>query len=169
MSNTEKKTDPLAERAYGAKTAYMTSCSYLQEMIKEMGPDRTYALMTASDSERGKKVGKMIREQEGGEEFDLDKILNTILKMANDIGASDTVLDVTENKAVTVTEFGRCPIYEAAKEIGMNDKEIEAMCRAGSLPFLNSVVKEFNKDFCYRVTAFRSKEHGGCVEEIAHV
>jgi hypothetical protein len=48
----------------------------------------------------------------------------------------------------------------------MEDGEIERLCRASSLVFLNTVVKQLNPKLKYIVSTFRSEEYGGCVEEI---
>jgi hypothetical protein len=86
--------------------------------------------------------------------------------MASDIGGQDTIMYETDTHAATVTKFGKCPVYEGAKAAGMEDGEIERLCRASSLVFLNTVVKQLNPKLKYIVSAFRSEEYGGCVEEI---
>lgn len=150
----------------GAKTAYMDFYAYIDETIKEFGMDRICALMTKSDEARGVKVGKMIKEQAGGKVFDANETAQTILDMAKEIGATDDVLEKSTDKVVTVTKFGNCPLYEAAKETGMDDKTIETLCHAGALVFFDNMVKQLNPKLSYRLRSFRSVDDGGCVEEI---
>lgn len=150
----------------GAKTAYLSCFSYINALINEVGIEQAFALMTKSDKPRGIGVGNEIKAEAGGKDFTIKETLETITEMAKDIGGIDVLLELTDSKAVTLTAFGKCPIYEAAKQIGMDDKTIEALCRASSLVFLDSVVNQLNPKLRYKVSHFRSEEYGGCVEEI---
>lgn len=150
----------------GAMTAYVDYYTYIRTLIDGLGTEETFAFMTKADLKRGSDVGRKIKEEAEGKEFSISEALHTIIDMAKGIGATDTILEDTDHRGATVTNFGDCPIYEAAKETGMEDSMIEAMCRAGACVFLDSVVKQLNPKLVYRVSEFRSEEHGGCVEEI---
>lgn len=150
----------------GAETAYMSSCSYIKSVMETIGVEETLNLMQQTDEKRGIQVGKAMKAELGNRDLDMDELLEVIVKMAKDIGGMDTIIEKTPEKAVTVTGMGKCPIYEAAKSIGMSDSEIEKMCRASSAVFLDKVVEQLNPKFTYQVKKFRSLEDGGCVEEI---
>lgn len=152
----------------GAKIVYTDYYTYFNTVAQEIGIDRALSLMTKSDEARGIKIGKKIKDEAGGEVFSLEKAAKTIIRMAKGIGGIHHVIEKNEdpNKVVTVTKFGKCPVYEAAKEIGLDDQTIEAMCRAGSLRFLDEVAKQLNPELSYRLRVFRSAKYGGCVEEI---
>lgn len=150
----------------GAKTAYIDFYAYINTAMQELGMGRACALMTRSDEIRGVKVGQLIKEQSGGKTFDAEAAAETILDMAQQIGATDDVLEKSPEKVVTVTKFGNCPLYEAAKATGMDDKTIETLCHAGALVFFDNMVKQLNPDLSYRLRKFRSVADGGCVEEI---
>lgn len=150
----------------GAVDVYRSYFGCMNTMIQELGAEKVLAMMSESDKNRGIQVGQEIRASSGGEDFDIPKALYTIIDMASDIGGQDTILDVSDTHGATVTKFGKCPVYEGAKALGMDDTEIEQICRASSLVFLNSVVKQLNPKLKYVVSAFRSEEYGGCVEEI---
>lgn len=150
----------------GAKTAYLSCFSYINMLIEKEGIEQAFALMSQSDKPRGINVGKEIKAEAGGKDFTVKETLETITEMAKDIGGIDILLELTDAKAVTLTKFGNCPVYEAAKQIGMDDKTIEAMCRASSLVFLDNVVNQLNPKLRYSVSHFRSEEYGGCIEEI---
>jgi len=150
----------------GAKIAYTDFYTYIDNAIQGLGMKRTCALMTKSDEARGVKVGKMIKSQAGGKVFDANEASQTILDMAKEIGATDDVLEKSPEKVVTVTKFGNCPLYEAAKATGMDDKTIETLCHAGALVFFDNMVKQLNPNLSYRLRKFRSVDDGGCVEEI---
>lgn len=150
----------------GAVDVYRSYFGCINTMIQELGAEKVLAMMSESDKQHGIQAGQEIRAGSGGEDFDIPKALHTIIDMAGDIGGKDTILDVSDTHGSTVTKFGKCPVYEGAKAVGMDDAEIEQICRAGSLVFLNSVVKQLNPKLKYKVSAFRSEEYGGCVEEI---
>lgn len=150
----------------GAKVAYTAYFSYVNTVMKEFGKEKALELMTKSDTARGIKAGAEIREGAGGKDFTVCETLDTIVEMAKGIGGIDDILEREEDYAKTVTGLGKCPVYEAGKANGMDDEMIEALCRASSLAFLNNVVQQLNPGLCYEVSAFRSEEAGGCVEEI---
>jgi len=150
----------------GAKIAYTDYYTCFKTVVQEIGMVRALSLMTKSDEARGIKIGKMIRHEAGGKVFGLEKAAETIINMAKGIGGIDDVLEKNPEMVVTLTRFGNCPVYEAAKEVGLDDKTIEAMCRAGSLRFLDEVAKQLNPKISYRLREFRSEACGGCVEEI---
>ena len=152
----------------GATVAYTAYFSYVKTLMNEMGKEKALAYMMQSDTERGTKAGAEIKAEAGGKDFSVKETMETIVEMAKGIGGIDTVLEVTDDRAKTVTAFGKCPVYEAGKAVGMEDEEIETLCRASSLPFLDSVVRQLNPNLCYTVTGFRSEEYQGCVEEIVH-
>jgi hypothetical protein len=150
----------------GAKTAYTDYYTCFKTVVQEIGMVRALSLMTKSDEARGIEIGKKIKDEAGGKVFGLEKAAETIINMAKGIGGIDDVLKKGPKKVVTLTKFGNCPVYDAAKEVGLDDKTIEAMCHAGSLRFLDEVVKQLNPKLSYRLREFRSADYGGCVEEI---
>ncbi len=161
MSNT-----PMEERFIGASTAYIPYCAYVDELIKSIGKERTFELLSSSEKSRGTRVGKSVKEENPDVQYDLKKVMETIVEMASQIAGIDKVIELNDQRAVTVTEFGKCPVYEAAHSFGIPDEQIEELCRAGSLVFLDNVVKQLNPNLTYKVREFRSEKYKGCVEEI---
>jgi hypothetical protein len=150
----------------GAKTAYTDYYTCFNTVAKKIGMASALSLMTKSDVARGKEIGKKIKDEAGGKVFGLEEAADIIINMAKGIGGIDDVLEKGPKKIVTLTKFGNCPVYEAAKEVGLDDNTIEAMCRAGSRRFLDEVAKQLNPELSYRLREFRSEVCGGCVEEI---
>lgn len=62
--------------------------------------------MSQSDKPRGIGVGKEIKAEAGGKDFTVKETLETITEMAKHIGGIDILLELTDSKAVTLTEFG---------------------------------------------------------------
>lgn len=150
----------------GAKVAYMAYFSYVKTVMEKLGEEEALRLMTISDQARGQKAGREIRGTQPA--YTLEKTMETIVKMAKGIGGIDTVIEQDDRHICTLTAMGKCPTYEAGHEIGMSDEQIEKICRASSLAFLNSVVQELNPELCYQVRSFQDQEQRGCVEEIAY-
>ena len=161
---TEEKKDVFS----GATIAYTAYFSYVKEVINEFGKEKALELMTRSDTARGIRAGAEIKEMEGGKDFSVEETKNMIVEMAAGIGGVDITIEESEECAKTVTEMGKCPVYEAGKANGLDDEMIEALCRASSLAFLNNVVKQLNPKLYYDVTAFRSEKYNGCLEEIRY-
>ncbi|MCH5276150.1 MAG: L-2-amino-thiazoline-4-carboxylic acid hydrolase [Lachnospiraceae bacterium] len=150
----------------GATVAYTAYFDYVRTLINEIGKEKALAYMAQSDTARGTKAGAEIKAQAGGKDFSAKEAIETIVEMAKGVGGIDEIIEKTDDYAKSVTAFGKCPVYEAGKAIGMEDEEIETLCRASSLHFLDSVVRQLNPNLCYKVTAFRSEKDKGCVEEI---
>lgn len=150
----------------GATMAYTNYYSFIKTLINEFGKEKTFALMTKSDEERGIRVGKAMKSEAGDKKFDIYETLLTIVDMASEIGGIDRIVAKTKDRVATVTQFGDCPVYEAAKATGMDDQMIEEMCRASACVFLDNVVRQLNPDLTYKVSKFRDAECKGCLEEI---
>jgi hypothetical protein len=76
--------------------------------------------------------------------------------------------EVIEESAQRITsKIGRCPLYEAAQELGMDGATIEAICRASALRYMDTMVKQWNPHLSYRLSEFRPSADGCCVEEVA--
>lgn len=150
----------------GATVAYTAYFSYVNKLIEKLGREKALAVMTESDTARGIKAGSEIKAEAGGKDFTVLETMDTIVEMAKGIGGIDTVLEITEDHARTLTALGKCPVYQAGKNAGMDDELIESVCRASSLAFLNNVVQQLNPALKYDVIAFRSEKDRGCIEEI---
>lgn len=150
----------------GAKVAYMAYFSYVKTVIDKFGEEEALNLMTVSDTARGTKAGREIRG--GNPPFSLEKTRDTIIEMAKGIGGIDTIIEQDDRHVCTLTALGKCPVYDAAHDIGISDEMIEKLCRASSLAFLDSVVQALNPEFCYKVRDFHDSEQGGCTEEITY-
>ena len=64
-------------------------------------------------------------------------------------------------------KVGRCPVYEAARTLGIQPDAIESLCRSGALRFMDSMVKQLNPDLKYDLKKFRSSDEGFCEEIIS--
>lgn len=150
----------------GAKIAYTQLYAYVNAVSEEIGMERALAILTKTNEEMGTEAGKRIKEQSGTEIYDVKKTALKIMKVAKGIGSIDEIVEESPEKVVTMTASGKCTNYEAAKAAGLDDQKIEAICGAGSLHFLNALVKQLNPDLSYQLGKFRSSPDDCCLENI---
>ena len=65
-----------------------------------------------------------------------------------------------------VFKIYKCPVYEAGQMLGLDASTIEAQCRAGSIPFMDNMVKQLNPKLGCQLKKFRSTADDFCEEEI---
>ena len=148
----------------GAKMAYTSFFAYLNTVAQEIGMERALALITKTDEATGAKAGKMIKDQAGVEELDAKAAVLQAINFIKGIGIISEVIEESPQKVVY--KCGRCPLYEAAQEVGMDAETIETLCRAGGLKFMETMFKQFNPNLNYRLRKFRSAADDFCEEEI---
>jgi len=148
----------------GAKTALIFLNAYLNVVAQEIGMERAIALQTKMCESMGAMQGKMMKEQSGIKEFDAKAAWSLVKNLKESLGESYEVLE--ESPQRVVVSNGRCPIYEAARTLGMDAKTIETGCRAGPMRFMDAVAKQLNPSLNLRVRKFRSTPDGFCEEEI---
>lgn len=71
-----------------------------------------------------------------------------------------------ENPDKITCKVGRCPVYEAADMLGMDNNAIEAGCRAGAITFMDSAAKQLNPKLSYKLIKFRSSADDCCEESV---
>ena len=149
----------------GAKNGLAFYFAYLNTVAQETGMDHAAALLTKSEEVMGAMQGRMIKEQAGIEDCDAK---TAYLLAANSIkegmGVTFRALEASPQRAVF--KIGKCPVYEAAQMAGMDNETIEAFCHAGSLRFMDSMVKQFNPHLKYMLRKFRPSVDDFCEEEI---
>jgi hypothetical protein len=153
------------EKFIGAKNGMSMFFGYFGEVAKEIGMDRALALKTRSCEAMGAAVGQAIREETGGN--GVDPVTAGALAgrhIQDTMGFEQERVEVSPGRILCAC--GRCPIYEAAEEVGMDAATIEAVCRAGSIPYMDALVRQLNPRLSYRLTQFRSSAAEPCREEI---
>lgn len=149
----------------GAKSGLTFMQAYLSTVGQEIGMEQALALDTKTCQMLGKAQGMMIREQDGNEEIDsraAAQILGNLIEKS--FGIPIEVTDERPNK--TTCKVGRCPVYESAEMIGMDNKDIEAGCKAGAITFMDSAAKQLNPKLSYKLTKFRSSADDFCEETV---
>jgi hypothetical protein len=151
----------------GAKNAYIYYFAYLTTVAQEIGMERAIALENKMCEARGNLDGKIIKEQADMEEIDAKGAASLAEKYVESIGASPEVIEEGSNKISF--KVGRCSLYEAAQTVGLEDEIIEALCRAGPVQNMNSMVKQLNPNLDYQLRKFRSSTDNFCEEVIVLV
>lgn len=149
----------------GAKSGLTFMQAYLSMVGQEIGMEKALALDVKTSQMLGKAQGMMIKAQAGVEEVDIktgEKMLSALIEEG--FGITSEVNDESSN--MINCKVGRCPVYESAEMIGMDNKAIEAGCRAGAITFMDSVAKQLNPKLSYKLTKFRSSADGCCEESV---
>jgi len=149
----------------GAKMAYTSFFAYFNTVAKEIGMERALALITKTDEATGAEAGKMIKEEAGVEELDA-KAAASLARNAIEEGYGIRSEVIEESPQKVVINVGRCPLYEAAQEVGLDTETIETLCRAGALRFMDTMVKQLNPNLSYQLIKFRSAADDFCEEAI---
>lgn len=154
-----------ADTFHGAKNAFTFFYAYLNAVGQDVGMERAVALDTKMCETMGSAVGKAIKEQAGIEEID-PKVAASLTggSIKESLGISSEVIQ--EGAKRIVSKIGRCPIYEAAQELGMEGATIEAICRASAIRYMDTMVKQFNPNLSYQLREFRSSADNFCIEEV---
>jgi len=148
----------------GAKTAFIMLDAYINTVAQEIGMERAVSLMTRTCENMGVMGGQMLKEQARIKEFDAKTASSLLTAFTKDIGMKVQVVE--ESPKRVVVRNGSCPVYEAARTLGMDGKAIEAMCRASSIRFDDMRVKQLNPNLSLRLRKFRSGPDDFCEEEV---
>jgi len=157
--------DVASDNAFNAaKTALTLLHAYTNTVAQEIGRERAVALMTKMCENMGAMRGKMLKEQAGIKEFDAKAAWSPVKIFKDTVGQNYEVVEESPQRVLLRT--GRCPIYEAARTLGMEANTIETGCRAGFLKLWDTALKQLNPNLNLRLQKFRSAPDDLCEEEI---
>lgn len=148
----------------GVKAMGMGFNVFAQMVAEEIGIERTLALTTKAMEKMGTMQGKMMKEKAGIKTFDAKAAQTLMNNVIESFGYS--IKTVEESPQRVVTKGIMCPMYAAAHELGMDNKTIETMCRAGVIRMMDASVKQLNPKLTARLVKFRSSPDDYCEEEI---
>jgi hypothetical protein len=138
--------------------------AYVNTVGQEIGRERAVGLMTKMFENMGAMRGKMLKERAGIKEFDAKAAWSPVKNIKDTVGQNYELAE--ESPQRVVVKNGRCPIYEAARTLGMDANAIETVCRAGALKMMDTVLKQLNPNLNVRLQKFRSTPDDFCEEEI---
>ncbi|MBN1814104.1 MAG: L-2-amino-thiazoline-4-carboxylic acid hydrolase [Anaerolineae bacterium] len=148
----------------GAKSGLAFLFAYQNTVAREIGTEQAMALnrkmVEAMGTAQGKALSRQVDDETPPEVA--AAVVGRFLEQA--LGIRSDLVERTEQKAVI--EAGRCPIYEAARALGMEDAAIEALCRGGSIPYMDAIVRQLNPDLGYELSQFRPAADASCIETI---
>ncbi len=145
----------------GARAGFAFLHAYINTVGEEIGRERALALVTKMSETMGTMQGQMLKQQAGVEQVDAKTAWALAGTFVDSLGIAQQVTEESSQKAVR--KGGRCPVYEAAQMLGMDAK---SFCRAGSLRFMDALVKQLNPNLSMQVLKFRSSADDFCEEAI---
>jgi len=149
----------------GAKNAFILLDGFIGTVVKEIGEEKAYDMVETTCQNIGAIQGKMSKSQARREKMKEMNPRNASILAADAIkgfGIQAQILKESDEK-VSI-KVGKCPVYEAAKMMGLDP---EPLCRRSAIPFMNSLVKQLNPDFHYELEKFRTGQDDFCEESIA--
>ena len=154
-----------ADTFNGAKNAFTFFYAYLNAVGQDIGMERAIALDAKMCEMMGTAQGQAMKAQAGLDEIDFAMAASLSVRSIDEaLGISSEVME--ESAQRIAFKVGRCPVYEAAQALGMDGASIEAMCRASSLRYMDTMIKQLNPHLSYRLSEFRSSADDYCVEEV---
>jgi hypothetical protein len=155
----------VADTFKGAKSGLAFLFAYQNTVAREIGMEQAMDMNRRMVQALGGAQGKQLREQLEVDEIPPElaaSVVGRFLEQA--LGIRSDVIESSEEKAVIQPD--RCPIYEAAQALGMDRAAIEILCRSGSIPYMDAMVKQLNPDLDYELSRFRSSADTPCIETI---
>jgi hypothetical protein len=148
----------------GAKNAFAFYSAYLNTVAQEVGMERALALHTKMLEALGPIQGKTIKQQAGVGQIDAKAAYSLGKTITESLGL---VFEVLEESPTTVRwRCRQCSVYEGWQMAGLDAKSLETMCRAGSVRFMDTAVKQLNPRLSYEIVKYRSAAEDACEEQI---
>jgi hypothetical protein len=154
-----------ADTFNGAKSGFTYMFAYLNTVGQEIGMERALALDTKMCEAMGAVQGMAMKEQTGMEEISL-QVVTSLTERFLEEGLGIASQPLEEEAKQQLFKVGRCPLYEAAEALGMDNASIEGLCRAGAIQFMDSLVKQLNPALSYQLREFRSSAEDSCIEGV---
>lgn len=153
------------DKLIGARNGLALYFAYMNDVAREIGMERAVTLSAYGDESMGAMRGKMIREQAGAAKFDVKAAAKAAREsIAEDFGIISKVVDETPNSVVV--HCGRCPVYEAARMVGIDAENVETDCCGGAIRYMDALVKQLNPNLSYELRTFRSSADDFCEEAV---
>jgi hypothetical protein len=137
--------------------------AYVHAVGQEIGPERAKALVTKTFESVAVQQARLMKERADVAEFDAQTAFSALSNVPKTLGIRMNVVE--QGPGTVVAKSSDCPIYEAAKAVGMDHSMIEGLCRSGPAKFMAAAAQQLNPALDYRLT-FRSTPDGCCEEQM---
>jgi len=147
-----------------AKNVFSFNGAFFNNVAQEIGLERALNLYTKTSEMTGVQMGQMTKEQMGIKELDAKTAAMVARSVVSGFGISN--VDAEEKPTSVLIKVHECTMHEGYRAVGMDDETIEAICRKGSLRFLDTFFKQLDPNASYQLKRFRSAPDDCCEEEI---
>jgi hypothetical protein len=147
-----------------ARAAFVFYDAYMNAVAQEMGMEKALALHTKVCENLGPFQGQMLKGQTHIKDFDAKAAYSMVKTVPETLGIATEVLEESPQKVRFKCK--QCSVYEAAMLVGLDQKTREAICRNGSIVFMDKVLKQLNPKLSYRLVKYRSSADDFCEEAI---
>jgi len=149
----------------GAENAFTVFFLYLNEVAQKNGMEQAMALTNRAGETLGSELGAMLKLEADVAEFNTRAVATLAQNLIEE--RFGILSEIIEDKPDQVAfQIRMCPVYQAARQIGLDRETIKTLCHAGPLRYMDALVKELNSRLSYRLKKFRSQTDGTCEEAI---
>ena len=146
-----------------AKNVFTQYGVFYNNVAEKIGEEQALELHTKTCEMMGAQMGQMTKEQMGITKLDPKTAITITKSVIDNFGISNVDAEVKPTSAVI--KVHECPIYEGLRAAGIDDGNIELMCRNASLKFMNSLVKQLDPNASYQLKKYRESPDDCCEEE----
>ena len=147
-----------------AKNVFSMYGTFFNAVAQEIGVEQALNLHTKTCEMMGAHMGQTTKEQMGIKELDAKTAAMVNRSVVSGFGISN--VDVEEKPTSVLIKTYECPVYEGNRAVGIDDENIEVMCRKGPIIFMETFYKQLDPNVSYQLKKFRSAPDDCCEEEI---
>ena len=136
---------------------------FFNTVVNTVEEEQALALLSESLKIFGAQSGKMVKEQLGIKELDVETTSSFIKGMYEGLGTS---IEIEENPPVVLFRNSKCPVYEGLKAVGYPHEKIEEFCREGPAVMMNALFEQLDPTASYNFKKFRPSPEDTCEEEV---
>jgi len=141
-----------------ARTSYIAFASYVSKVAQEIGMTRALEILASTYEDMGNYRGLKYKKQSEIKSFDAEKAYPLLKKIAERLGIEYEIMQMDPKKVVV--KFGRCPIFEAAKTVGLDP---ENFCHCGATKYMNTLLEKLNPKLEYEINKIKAVEEDFCI------
>ena len=146
-----------------AKNVFSMYGVFYNNVAEKIGADQALELHIKTCEMMGTQMGQMTKEQMGITKLDAKTAATITKSVVGNFGISN--VDAEEKPTSVLVKFHECPIYEGYRAAGIDDGNIEKICRNASLKFMDSFFKQLDPNASYQLKKYRESPDDYCEEE----
>lgn len=147
----------------GATTGFVMLTAYRNAVAEVIGPEQALDLHVKICDALGSAFGQKAKKDMMLEDVDAATARDIAAEVLGSmLGVSGEV--VSQSPTKLVTKWGKCPVHEAHVQMGMTSEQMETTCRASSMKFMDSFIKQLNPKLRWESVRHRAGGEESCYD-----